>query len=128
MMKAFRKPTAAELRILTVLWRIGPATVRQVHADLEAGATGYTTVLKLMQIMADKGLLRRDEKDRAHVYHPAVERSAAQRQLARDLVDRLFGGSTAQLVLHALPDRPASKKEIAEIRAMLDEWEKGKKK
>lgn len=114
---------------MTVLWLIGPATVRQVHAELEAGgATGYTTVLKLMQIMADKGLLRRDEKDRAHVYYPAVERSAAQRHLVRDLIDRLFGGSTAQLVLHALPDRPASKKEIAEIRAMLDEWEKGKKK
>jgi len=120
------KPTPAETEILNVLWNLGPCTVKQVQVHLaeqrsgDAKHSGYTTVLKLMQIMAEKGLLRRTEGDgRAHVYTPVIERDAAQRQMVRELVDRLFGGSPAQLVLQALEERPASPEELDEIRRMI---------
>ena len=109
-----------------MLWRTGPATVRTVHEEVcREKPAGYTTVLKLMQIMAVKGLVERDDSERAHVYRPALRREDTQRQLAGDLLDRVFGGSAAQLVLHALSGRKASRKEIEEIRRMLDQLEQG---
>ena len=120
------KPTASELAILNVLWDRGPGTVREIHAECGGG---YTTVLKMLQIMTEKGLVKRDESDRAHIYRPALERKVTQNQLVGDLLDRVFGGSASQLVLRALSEHKASKKEIAEIRKMLDRMEKhgGKK-
>ena len=122
------KPTAAELEILSVLWRLGKATVRQVHTELQkTKPTSYTTSLKLMQIMAEKGLVVRDESERTHVYRPAVSKKAAQRRLVADLVDRAFGGSAAELVLQALSHKRASREEIEEIRRMLDQYEGGRR-
>ncbi len=118
------KPTASELQILTVLWRIGPATVRAVHSELDPdGSTGYTTVLKLMQIMSEKGLLSRDDRERAHVYRPAVAREQTQGQMVVDMLDRVFGGSASQLVLRALSEKPATAEELQKIRKMLDDLE-----
>lgn len=120
------KPTASELEILGVLWRTGPATVRQVWTELEdVKPAGYTTVLKLMQIMAEKGLLIRDEENRAHIYRPALEQAETQGRIVNDLLERVFAGSASALVMRALSLKPASKKEIAEIRRMLDEAEGG---
>lgn len=123
------KPTAAELDILNVLWRLGPATVREVHTELSRRQpAGYTTVLKLMQIMAEKGLVARDERERAHVYRAVKKREETQGQIVGDLLDRVFGGSAAQMVMRALSHRRASAEEIAEIRRMLDKLEQGGKK
>ncbi len=114
------KPTQAELEILTTLWERGPSTVKQVHQALaERRETGYTTVLKLMQIMAEKGLVVRDETLRAHVYHAAPHKKDMQGQLLDDLLERAFGGSAAQLVLHALSRHKATPQELTEIRRML---------
>ena len=100
--------------------------MRDVHEALSATqASGYTTVLKMLQIMTDKGLVTRDESQRAHVYDSRLSERRTQRQLLGDLVDRAFGGSSAQLVLHALSDRPASSEELRHIRALLDELERG---
>jgi predicted transcriptional regulator len=120
------RPTDAELEILTVLWSRGPATVREVH-EVIAGRkpAQYTTVLKTLQIMAEKGLVRRDEKQRAHIYEVAASRESTQRQLAGDLLQRAFSGSAARLLQGALSARKASKAELAELRKMLDEHEKG---
>jgi len=124
---ALPKPTPAETEILNVLWDLGAGTVRQVHETLHGpSAAGYTTTLKLMQIMAEKRLVRRQEGDgRAHIYTPALQRERAQRQMVRDLVDRVFGGSATQLVLQALEERPASRQELEEIRQLLEQREKG---
>jgi len=123
-----KRPTPSELAILDVLWSRGPATVREVHEQLNPGKpTGYTTTLKLLQIMADKQLVRRDEAQRAHVYEARMLREQAQTQLVRDLVDKVFGGSASGLVMHALSSKRASPAERAEIRRLLDEME-GKKK
>lgn len=118
------RPTDGELEILRVLWRTGPATVREVHDELcrAKPSTGYTTVLKLLQIMADKGLVSRDEKSKAHVYRARVAQDQTQRQLVGDLLDRVFGGSASRLVMQALSTRKASPQEIAEIRHMLDSY------
>ena len=122
------RPTDAELEILNVLWRHGPATVREVHAALaETRATGYTTVLKLMQIMAEKGLVRRDERQRAHVYTARLAEEQTQRQLVGDLLARAFNGSASKLVMHALASQRASDEELAQIRKMLDEFERREK-
>lgn len=122
--RALPKPTPGELDILNVLWRLGQATVREVYEDLNRSRpAGYTTVLKLMQIMTEKGLLERDESDRAHVYRPAAKREQTQRQMVGDLLDRVFSGSASALLLQALSHKPASRKELAEIRRMLDERE-----
>jgi BlaI family transcriptional regulator, penicillinase repressor len=122
------KPTPAELEILGVLWRSGPTTVRSVHSELErTEPVTYTTVLKLMQIMTEKGLLERDESERAHIYRPTSEQADTQGQIVRDVVDRVFGGSAAQLVMRALSEKRASPREIDEIRQILDEAEKGGK-
>jgi predicted transcriptional regulator len=123
-----KRPTAAELEILDVLWTRGPSTVREVHEALSAGKpTGYTTTLKLLQIMADKDLVRRDVRQRAHVYEARIPREQAQSQLVRDLVDKAFGGSASRLVMHALSSKRSSAAELAEIRRTLDELE-GKRK
>jgi predicted transcriptional regulator len=114
------KPTEAELQILQTLWRRGPSTVREIHAEL-GGRTGYTTILKLMQIMTDKGLLLRDESERTHVYRPAQPEKQTQRRLAADLMNRAFGGSARKLIAAALSSRRASPQEIDEIRRLLDD-------
>jgi BlaI family penicillinase repressor len=122
------KPTDAEIAILNILWDYGPATVRQVHDYLaQTKPSQYTTTLKLMQIMAEKGLLERDEAERSHVYHPVIKREEVQQQMAAHLMDRVFGGSARSLLMGALGARRASKKELAELRQMLDEYEKGQK-
>jgi BlaI family transcriptional regulator, penicillinase repressor len=119
------RPTDAELDILRVLWSQGPSTVRDVHNTLEKQrAIGYTTVLKLMQIMAEKGLVERDERERAHVYKAALAEEQTQRQLVRHLVERAFGGSATKLVLQALATEKASAEEIRQVRAMLEEFER----
>ena len=117
------RPTDSELAILRILWERGPSTVRQVH-EAQAGTrdTGYTTTLKLMQIMADKGLVKRDESSRTHVYTPLATEQQTQRQLVKDLVDRAFGGSAAALVLHALNGDGASPAELKEIRKLIDDY------
>jgi predicted transcriptional regulator len=114
-----RKPTDAELAILTVLWSRGPSTVRQVAAAMDREA-GYTTVLKLLQIMAEKGLVTRDESARTHVYAPAYTEDQTQRQLVMDLVERAFDGSAAKLVLQALASKKATPEELDEIRKLLN--------
>ena len=120
------RPTDAELEILKVLWRRGPSTVREVFDDLSGvKTTGYTTFLKLMQIMSDKGLVRRDETARAHVYEAALAEDETQRQLVGDLLRRAFDGSAKRLVLQALSSEKASADELTEIRQMLDELERG---
>jgi BlaI family transcriptional regulator, penicillinase repressor len=119
------RPTESELAILGVLWSNGPSTVRQVNDFLSASReTGYTTTLKLMQIMAEKGLVTRDERDRSHVYAAKLSRAQTQRQLVTDLVDRAFGGSAAALVLQALSAHPASSEEIAEIQRLIDDYKR----
>ncbi len=119
------RPTGAELAILQVLWEHGPATVRQVHEAIAAGAgdraTGYTTTLKLMQIMAEKGIVSRDESSRTHIYATRLPQQHTQRQLVGDLITRAFGGSSAKLVMHALSTHPASKAELAEIRRLIEQ-------
>jgi predicted transcriptional regulator len=118
------RPTPAELEILRVLWERGASTVRDVHDALNPHkSTGYTTVLKLLQIMTEKGLVARDERARAHVYTARVPEAQTQRQLVGDLLERAFGGSAAKLVLHALAAKKASREEIAGIRRVLDELE-----
>ena len=117
------RPTDAELAILRVLWKRGPSTVRDVQEALGSN-TGYTTALKLMQIMSEKRLLVRDESSRTHVYAAALPESATQGQLVRDLLDRAFEGSAAKLVMRALSTRKASAAELAEIRSLLDQMEK----
>ena len=119
------RPTDAELEILTVLWSRGPSTVREVH-EVIAGRkpAQYTTVLKQLQVMAEKGLVRRDESQRSHVYQPARSREWTQQQLAGDLLNRAFDGSAKGLLLGALSARRASKKEVEELRRLLDDYQK----
>src|ERR1700682_6398026 len=122
------RPTDAELSILRVLWDSGPSTVRDVHEILSGSqSTGYTTILKLLQIMTEKGLVVRDESERAHVYEPAYGQQKTQRQLLTDLVDRAFDGSAAQLDVQALSGRKTSAAELDEIRRLLDAMEGGSK-
>ena len=122
------RPTDAELEILTVLWRIGPASVRQVHDAINLRRPAqYSTVLKFMQIMAEKGLVRRDESQRAHIYEAAQPREWTQRQIAGHLLDRAFSGSAKALLIGALSARKATKKELTEMRELLDDYGKGGK-
>lgn len=121
-------PTEAELDILNVLWDRGPSTVREVHEALyrDEGA-GYTTALKLLQVMHAKGLVERDDSQRAHVYRPFSSKEFTQKRFLSDMVQRVFDGSPSQLVLHALGNNPrASRQELAEIRALLAKLEKGR--
>jgi predicted transcriptional regulator len=121
------RPTDTELDILTVLWSRGECTVREVHDALQGRKpTQYTTVLKMLQIMTEKGLVRRDEEQRAHVYRASRPREWTQSQLAGDLLQRAFAGSARGLMLGALSAKKATKAELAELRKLLDEYEGGK--
>jgi predicted transcriptional regulator len=116
------RPTDAELAILRILWERGPSTVRQVHEQLARDRqAAYTTALKLLQIMTEKGLVERDERERTHVYKPKLSEDQTQRQLVRDLLDRAFGGSASKLVMQALATRRASPDELREIRKVIDD-------
>lgn len=118
------RPTDSELSILRVLWERGPSTVRDVHEELNRIApTGYTTILKLLQIMNEKGLVVRDEAQRAHVYESRYGEQKTQRQLLSDLADRAFGGSAANLVMQALSGKKATNEELLAIRELLDTLE-----
>jgi len=119
------KPTASELEILRVLWSRGPSTVRDVHEALtEQKEMGYTTVLKLLQIMTTKGLVRRNEEQRAHVYEANEPAEKTKRQLAVDVLQRVFEDSASEMMMHALAGRRASKREIEELRRLIDEYER----
>lgn len=123
------KPTEGELAILQVLWQRGASTVRQVHEALDgARATGYTTTLKLMQIMAEKGLVSRDESSRTHLYTARLAQAQTQRQFVMDMITKVFGGSSAELVMHALSTNTASKEELAEIRQLIEDKKHEEKK
>jgi predicted transcriptional regulator len=118
------KPTASELEILHILWNKGPSTVREVQDSLsETKSTGYTGVLKLLQIMTAKGTVRRDESQRAHVYEAVRPADQTKRQLATDMLQRVFEGSASQLMMHALAGHRASPEEIEELRRILDAYE-----
>jgi BlaI family transcriptional regulator, penicillinase repressor len=120
-----QKPTTSELEILQVLWTRGPSTVREVHEILsEKREMGYTNVLKLMQIMTEKGLVRRNETQRAHVYEVCQPAEKTKRNLAADVMERVFDNSASELMLHALAGRRASKEEIAELRRLINEHER----
>jgi predicted transcriptional regulator len=123
------RPTDSELEILTVLWSRGPSTVRDVYETLRRRrkSAQYATVLKFMQIMAQKGILKRDEADRAHVYTPIHSREVVQQQLAGDLLQRGFDWSMKNLMIGALSARKATKEELADLRKLLDEYEKRKR-
>ena len=128
MKKNIRRPTDAELTILHVLWDKGPTTVREVYKILNSGKdVGYTTVLKFMQIMTDKGLVERDENCRPQLYTPCIPREQTERQLIKDLVDRAFGGSAKRLVMQALEVKKASPSELAQIEKLLNRLERGEK-
>jgi predicted transcriptional regulator len=119
-------PTAAEVDILAALWRLGPATVREVHEALGKDC-GYNTTLTQMRLMTDKGLLRRSERFRNHVYEPAVPPERMQQRIAGDLMQRVFGGSAKRLILGALGAKPPASDELAEIRGMIDAFDRGKR-
>jgi predicted transcriptional regulator len=115
------RPTDTELAILRVLWQRGASTVRQVHEIMSVERpTAYTTALKMLQIMTEKGLVRRDETDRTHVYQARLTEEQTQRQLVRDLLDRAFGGSATKLVMQALNARRSSSEELSEIRKLIE--------
>lgn len=118
------RPTDAELAILRVLWQRGPSTVREVHDELSKHHdTGYTTVLKMLQIMTEKGLVERDESARAHVYSARASEQRTQRQLLGDLIERAFGGSPGELVMQALSTKRASAEELTAIRNLISKME-----
>ena len=118
-------PSNAELEILRILWKEGPRTVREVHDALKhERSVGYTTVLKIMQVMAEKKLVTRDESERSHVYTAAVEEKSVKRRLVSDLLDKAFDGSAAQLVMQALSDKRASPEDLKKIRKLLNESER----
>ena len=119
------KPTEGELELLRVLWERGPSTVREIHEALSGEKdTGYTTTLKILQKMTEKGLVKRDETSRSHIYEPVLRAEQTQRQLVRDLLHRAFAGSPGQLVVQALSEKKASPEELAEIRRLLDSMER----
>jgi predicted transcriptional regulator len=120
------RPTKSELAILRILWDRGPLSVRAVQSALDAlKPTGYTTVLKLMQIMTDKGLLERDDSVRPQLYKPRQRQAHTQKHLLRDFIDRAYGGSVKALVMHALSTKKPSAKDLEELEALLDRFEKG---
>jgi BlaI family penicillinase repressor len=127
-LKSKVKPTELELDILEVLWREGPVTVRQIHEALQGRRpVVYTTILKAMQVMHEKGLLDRNEDARSHVYSPAIAKDDVSKGMMKNLLDRFFEGSAAQLAMHALSTKPASQDEIRKVKVLLEEMEKKKK-
>src|SRR5580765_4186564 len=123
-----QKPTASELEILRILWTRGPSTVREVYDALREKKTlGYTSVLKLLQIMTAKGTVRRNETQRAHVYEACLPAEQTKRQIAGDMLQRVFEGSASQLMMHALAGGKASREEIEELRRLLDEYERNRR-
>src|SRR5687768_16102633 len=119
------KPTESELEILQILWLNGLATVREVHEELaKSKDVGYTTTLKLMQIMHEKGLVRRDESMRTHVYQAAVNKEKTQKHLLTKMIDSLFGGSSTQLVLQALGEQKATPEELEQIQTLINNLKK----
>jgi len=119
------KPTESELEILQILWRKGNASVREVHEELLATKeAGYTTTLKLMQIMHEKGLVKRDDSMKTHIYQPAVSKEKTQKHLLNKMIDSLFGGSSGELVMQALGNHKASAEELEEIQKILDNLKK----
>jgi predicted transcriptional regulator len=125
MASKYIKPTESELEILQILWQRGIATVREVHEELgKTKDVGYTTTLKLMQIMHEKGLVRRDESMRTHIYQPAVNKEKTQKHLLEKMIDSLFGGSSTQLVLQALGEHKSNPEELEKIQALLDNLKK----
>ena len=128
MKRSPQKPTASELEILRVLWARGPSTVREVLDSLnEKKSMGYTTVLKLLQIMTTKGTVQRNETQRAHVYEAGLPAEQTKRQIAGDMLQRVFEGSASQMMLHALAGGKASAEEIGELRRLLDEYERNRR-
>jgi BlaI family penicillinase repressor len=124
MKKIRRNPTDAELEILRVLWSHGPCTVKQIHESLLSDPPrGYTTILKLLQIMSEKGLVRRDEEQRAHIYEACFSQEQTQKRLVGDLLDKAFSGSASKMVMQALSTRDTSPAELSEIRRLLDKME-----
>lgn len=122
-------PTDAQFDVLKILWDRGPLTVRQVHEELSrAKPSQYTTTLKIMQVMTDRGLVSRDESERSHIYHPLIKREDAQQQLASDLMNRVFAGSAQRLLVSALGAKPASLKEIDALRDFIEQYRKRTKK
>lgn len=128
MKRKLPKPTDAELALLSVLWHRGPSTVREIHNSLTDSETGYTTTLKVLQRMTEKGLVTRDESQRSHIYSAATAAEETQHQLLRDMMRCVFEGSPARLVMQALAAEPASAKELAAIRQLLDNLEAKQKK
>jgi predicted transcriptional regulator len=123
-MQLMTKPTNAEIEILGALWKLGPSTVKAVHEELqERREIGYTTVLKLMQIMAEKGLLVRDEDARAHVYRVAESQESTEKSLVADFVNRVFAGAAGRLAVQALGEGKVGREDLAEIRRLLDQLE-----
>jgi len=119
------KPTESELEILQILWKKGNASVREVHEELlVTKEAGYTTTLKLMQIMHEKGLVKRDDSIKTHIYQPAVSKEKTQKHLVNKMIDTLFGGSSGELVMQALGNHKASAEELEEIQKMLDNLKK----
>ncbi len=128
--KSIPRPTETELEILRVLWRHGPSTVRQVYKVLSREReteVGYSTALKMLQVMTQKGLVERDITERPQIYHARLPQEQTQRQLVNDLLERAFGGSPRQLVMHALSAEEASDEELARIERLLDEFEEERK-
>lgn len=121
------KPSTAELEILRVLWRRGPSTVHEIHPELARGArVGYTTVLKLLQIMFEKGLVTRNDSSRPHVFKAAVAEAQVKKRLLTELIDQVFDGSTTSLVMHTLSAKRATPEEVRQLRQLLDDFEGGK--
>jgi predicted transcriptional regulator len=118
------QPTEVELQILRVLWELGPSPVRTIHARLQAEKdTNYSTTVKMLSVMMDKGLVKRDENASPHIYRPALSREAAGKRMVRELIDRVYDGAAMSLVLHALKSAKASPEELDEVRRLLDEME-----
>ncbi|HEX3985120.1 MAG TPA: BlaI/MecI/CopY family transcriptional regulator [Acidobacteriaceae bacterium] len=119
--RALPRPTEGELELLGILWEKGPATVRDLHQEIGVRrGVGYTSVLKLLQIMTEKGLVEREESGKAHIYRPAASQQETQDQMVRDMSERLFAGSAAQLALHALALEPVSDRELEELRNLIE--------
>jgi predicted transcriptional regulator len=121
---ALSQPTEVELQILRILWELGKSPVREIHARLHADkGTNYSTTVKMLAVMLDKGLVKRDEQESPHVYRPTISRGAAAKRMVRELIDKVYDGAAMSLVLHALSSAKATKEELDEVRRLLDQME-----